>query len=77
MSQRNAERVLSRARRIVVKVGSSTLTRDGALRPRKFTDLSRQLAQLVDGGRQVVVVTSGAIAPIRTASMTVVRSASS
>ena len=62
MSQRSVERVLSRARRIVVKVGSSTLTRDGELRPRKFTDLSRQVAQLVLDGRQVVIVTSGAIA---------------
>ena len=62
MSQRSVERVLSRARRIVVKVGSSTLTRGGELRPRKFTELSRQVAQLVLDGRQVVIVTSGAIA---------------
>jgi glutamate 5-kinase len=62
MSERSAKQVLTRARRIVVKVGSSTLTRDGAVRPRKFTELSRQVAQLVADGRQVVVVSSGAIA---------------
>ena len=62
MSSLSPKQILSRARRIVVKVGSSTLTRDGELRPRKFTDLSRQVAQLVLDGRQVVVVTSGAIA---------------
>ena len=62
MSQRTAKQVLAGARRIVVKVGSSTLTRNGELRPRKFTDLARQVAQLVAAGRQVVVVTSGAIA---------------
>jgi glutamate 5-kinase len=51
-----------RARRIVVKVGSSILTRDGALRPRVFADVARQVAGLCDAGREVVVVSSGAIA---------------
>jgi len=51
-----------RKSRIVVKVGSSTLTRDGALRPRKFSDLSRQICDLVDLGHQVVLVSSGAVA---------------
>ena len=50
------------ARRIVVKVGSSILTADGAVRPRVFTELIRQVATLTDQGRQVVVVSSGAIA---------------
>jgi glutamate 5-kinase len=51
-----------RARRIVVKVGSSILTRDGALRPRVFTEVARQVARLCAEGREVVVVSSGAIA---------------
>jgi glutamate 5-kinase len=51
-----------RARRIVVKVGSSVLTRDGALRPRIFSDVARQVSQLCQQGREVVVVSSGAIA---------------
>jgi len=50
------------ARRIVVKVGSSTLTRDGELRKRVFTNLARQISQLCEQGRDVVLVTSGAIA---------------
>ncbi len=50
------------ARRIVVKVGSGVLTRNGDLRPRVFTDLARQIAALCDAGRQVVLVSSGAIA---------------
>jgi len=62
VSQRSPAQLLSGARRIVVKVGSSTLTRNGELRPRKFTELSRQVAGLVQAGRQVVIVTSGAIA---------------
>jgi glutamate 5-kinase len=57
-----ARKILQGAGRIVVKVGSSTLTRDGELRPRKFTDLAAQVAALVEGGKQVVVVSSGAIA---------------
>jgi len=51
-----------RARRIVVKVGSSILTRDGALRPRIFAEVTRQVAALCAAGREVVVVSSGAIA---------------
>ena len=51
-----------RARRIVVKVGSSVLTRDGALRARIFSDVARQVSALGEQGREVVVVSSGAIA---------------
>jgi glutamate 5-kinase len=50
------------ARRIVVKVGSSILTAAGAVRARVFTELIRQVADLTDEGRQVVIVSSGAIA---------------
>jgi glutamate 5-kinase len=52
----------ARARRIVVKVGSSVLTRDGKLLLRVFGEIARQVAALQDAGREVVVVTSGAIA---------------
>jgi glutamate 5-kinase len=54
--------VLTTARRIVVKVGSSTLTRAGRLRPRKFSDLTGAICALADADRQVVLVSSGAIA---------------
>jgi glutamate 5-kinase len=50
------------ARRIVVKVGSSVLTRDGQLRPRVFGQIAEQVAELRTQGREVVVVSSGAIA---------------
>jgi glutamate 5-kinase len=52
----------TRARRIVVKVGSSILTRDGKLRHRVFGEIARQVAALQESGREVVVVSSGAIA---------------
>lgn len=54
--------VAQRAARIVVKVGSSILTADGAVRPRVFAELIRQVASLTEAGRKVVVVSSGAIA---------------
>jgi len=50
------------ARRIVVKVGSSILTRNGELQSRIFGDISRQVSELFDAGREVAIVSSGAIA---------------
>ena len=50
------------ARRIVVKVGSGVLSNRGALRLRIFTEIARQISALCDSGRQVVLVSSGAIA---------------
>jgi len=50
------------ARRIVVKVGSGVLTRAGTLRPGVVSRLAAEVAGLLDAGRQVVVVSSGAIA---------------
>ncbi|MCS5638140.1 MAG: glutamate 5-kinase [Myxococcota bacterium] len=57
-----ARKCQTRAKRIVVKVGSSTLTRDGKLRPRKFSELARAISELMDSGREVVLVSSGAVA---------------
>ena len=62
MSQNSLRECQREARRIVVKVGSSTLTRHGKLRPRKFSDLARSISELADSGREVVLVSSGAIA---------------
>jgi glutamate 5-kinase len=50
------------ARRIVVKVGSGVLSHRGALRRRIFTEIARQISELCDAGRQVVLVSSGSIA---------------
>jgi glutamate 5-kinase len=54
--------VAADARRIVVKIGSSVLTRDGQLDSRIFGEISRQVCELTDAGREIVIVTSGAIA---------------
>jgi glutamate 5-kinase len=62
MSDDPRRRAQSSARRIVVKVGSSTLTRQGRVRSRKFGELAKAICQLSDSGREVVLVSSGAIA---------------
>jgi glutamate 5-kinase len=62
MAGEEAWKLVPKAKRIVVKVGSSTLTRDGQLRPDRFTALARDVSNLIELGRQVVLVSSGAIA---------------
>ncbi len=62
MKDRPSRAAARRARRVVVKVGSSILTDAGVLRRRIFSDLVRQVTALVDDGREVVLVSSGAIA---------------
>jgi glutamate 5-kinase len=55
--------VLQGARRIVVKVGSSLVTNDGrGVDAQAIGNWSRQLAGLAQQGREVVMVSSGAIA---------------
>ena len=43
-------------------VGSSTLTRDGRLRPQKFSQLAASVSNLMERRKQIVIVSSGAIA---------------
>ena len=52
----------ARAKRIVVKVGSGVLTNGGSIRSRVVGEIARQVAELRDAGRDVVVVSSGAVA---------------
>jgi len=53
---------LSTARRIVVKVGSSTITTDGILNASALDGLVHDLALVKQNGVEVILVTSGAIA---------------
>jgi glutamate 5-kinase len=58
-----ASDVLRTARRIVVKVGSSLVTNDGrGLDETAIGEWCRQLAALAQDGREVIMVSSGAIA---------------
>ena len=53
---------LRSAKRIVVKVGTSLLApRSGGVHARRFTDLAGEIAGLVANGREVVLVSSGAV----------------
>ncbi len=63
MIQKSGSRVLPDARRIVVKVGSSLVTNEGrGLDPVAIGEWCRQLSALVRQGREVIMVSSGAIA---------------
>lgn len=53
---------IKQAKRIVVKVGTSTLThRTGKLNINRMEQLVRQLADLKNQGKEIVLVTSGAV----------------
>ncbi len=63
MAIETASRLLCDAKRIVVKVGSSLVTNEGrGLDEEAIGEWCRQLAALVRDGREVVMVSSGAIA---------------
>lgn len=63
MNEKNGSRALAEARRIVVKVGSSLVTNEGrGLDEAAIGEWCRQLAALAAEGREVIMVSSGAIA---------------
>src|SRR3954454_7311610 len=63
MTDKNGQAALRDARRIVVKVGSSLVTNEGrGLDERAIGEWCRQLAELARQGREVIMVSSGAIA---------------
>jgi len=54
-------RDFSKTKRIVVKIGTATLSKDGGVDTAYFHSVAAQLAELIRNNRQVVIVTSGAI----------------
>ena len=63
MHEKPTSSVLLNAKRIVVKVGSSLVTNEGrGLDAEAIGQWSEQLAALAKGGREVIMVSSGAIA---------------
>jgi glutamate 5-kinase len=63
MIQKSTSSVLQSAQRIVVKVGSSLVTNEGrGLDERAIGEWCRQLSVLAADGREVIMVSSGAIA---------------
>jgi len=62
LETQNTLRPLSESQRIVVKVGTSTLThRTGRMNLRRFHNLVRVLADLSNAGKQLILVSSGAV----------------
>jgi len=54
-------RDFSKAKRIVVKIGTNVLTKDEGIDAAYVRQVAGQINELLKGGRQVVIVTSGAI----------------
>jgi glutamate 5-kinase len=50
------------AKRVVVKVGSGVLTKDDGLNLRTIRSISKQICRLIEGGVEIVLVSSGAMA---------------
>ena len=50
------------ARRIVVKIGSNVLTENNGLNLKAIRSITRQVCRLIDEGREVILVSSGAMA---------------
>jgi glutamate 5-kinase len=61
MANKMGKRNLSRVKRIVIKVGTNTLARDGAIDMGYIHNLSSQITSLKQSGLEVLLVTSGAI----------------
>ena len=62
MKSQNVRECQTKAKKIVVKVGTSTLTRDGKPRAQKFGKLAESISRLLEADREVVLVSSGAVA---------------
>lgn len=59
----NNRHLLTEARSLVIKIGSSLITRDGqGLAEDEIHRWAEQMAQLMAGGRQLVLVSSGSVA---------------
>lgn len=54
--------LFDRARRIVIKVGSAVLTTESGINQTVVENIARDLSFLKDTGREVILVTSGAVA---------------
>ena len=62
MDRRLFEENIDSAKRIVIKIGSAVLTNKQGLEKGLIFDLCKQIAFLMKKGRQVVIVSSGAVA---------------
>ena len=61
MNEKRAS-IFYNARRVVVKVGSNVLTEDHGLNLKAIRSISRQICRLIDGGIEIILISSGAMA---------------
>jgi len=54
-------RNFDKTKRVVIKIGTNTLAKNGGIDTAYFSGVAEQVRELVDAGRHVVIVTSGAI----------------
>ena len=59
---RNRKLNFDLAKRVVVKIGSNLLTENNGLNVRVIRSITRQICRLIDDGREVILVSSGAMA---------------
>lgn len=59
---RYRQTLFDRAKRVVIKVGSAVLTNDNGLDPAIIDNIARQVSDLQSTGREVILVSSGAVA---------------
>ncbi len=63
MKKLTRKEIINRARRVVIKIGSTVVaSRTSGVNQRRIAAISAELARLMETGKEVVVVTSGAVA---------------
>ena len=58
----NRKLSFARAKRVIVKIGSNVLTENNGLNLNVIRSITRQIARLIENGREVILVSSGAMA---------------
>ena len=54
------ENILQNSRKVVIKIGSNVLSnQEGVVDPERFANISHQVNQLIQQGKQVIIVSSG------------------
>lgn len=54
-------RNFTKSKRVVIKIGTNTLAKDGGVNTAYVRNIAKQVKELLDTGRQVIIVSSGAI----------------
>ncbi|MFZ7127104.1 MAG: glutamate 5-kinase [Desulfobacterales bacterium] len=60
--QKNRTAIFAASKRVVIKVGSNVLTRDNGLNLEVIRSISAQISRIMDTGRSIILVSSGAMA---------------